>query len=94
MAFKADERGYLDRWDMSEEQKQAVMDRDFNRILELGGNIYYVAKVGASDGLSYVEIVSSMTENDAEGHQAMKVSGGRSPDGNRYLHEWGDEGDH
>ena len=86
--FTADERAYLDEWDMTEDQKQAVLDRDFNRLLELGGNIYYVAKVGATDGLSYVEIVSSMTENDAEGHQAMMVAGGRSPEGNRYLHEW------
>lgn len=86
--FKADERAYLDQWAMTEEQKQAVLDRDFNRILELGGNIYFVAKVGAADGLSYVEIVASMTEHDAEAHQAMMVAGGRSPDGNRYLHEW------
>ena len=88
--FKADERAYLDEWDMTEDQKQGVLDRDFNRLLELGGNIYYVAKVGASDGLSYVEIVSSMTDNNAEAHQAMMVAGGRSPDGNRYLHEWHD----
>ncbi len=86
--FSADERAYLDQWDMTEDQKQAVIDRDFNRLLELGGNIYYLAKVGATDGLSYVEIVSSMTENDAAGHQAMMVAGGRSPDGNRYQHEW------
>ena len=88
--FRADERVYLDEWDMTEDQKQAVLDRDFNRLLELGGNIYYVAKVGASDGLSYVEIVSSMTDNDAAAHQAMMIAGGRSPDGNRYLHEWDD----
>ena len=88
--FKADERAYLDEWDMTEQQKQAVIDRDFNRILELGGNIYFVAKIGAADGLNYVEIVSSMTENDAAGHQAMMVAGGRSPEGNRYLHEWDD----
>ncbi len=90
--FSADERAYLDGWDMTEDQKQAVIDRDFNRLLELGGNIYYVAKVGATDGLSYVEIVSSMTENDAAGHQAMMVAGGRSPDGNRYQHEWDERG--
>lgn len=86
--FKADERGQLDQWDMSEEQKQGVLDRDFNRLIELGGNIYFMAKIGATDGLSYVQIVSSMTENDAAGHTAMMVAGGRSPDGNRYLHEW------
>lgn len=86
--FKADEPDYLEGWEMSEDQKQAVIDRDFNRLLALGGNIYFLAKIGATDGLSYVEIVSSMTENDAEGHAAMMIAGGRSPNGNRYLHEW------
>ena len=31
-AFRADERAYLDRFRMSEEQKQAVLDRDFTRL--------------------------------------------------------------
>lgn len=88
--FKTDERGVLDEWPMTEEQKRAVIDRDFNTLLELGGNIYFIAKIGAADGLTYVEIVSSMTENDPVAHQAMMVAGGRSPDGNRYLHEWAD----
>ena len=89
--FMADERAYLDDWDMTEEQKQAVVDRDFNRLLTLGGNIYFLAKIGATDGLTYVEIVSSMTENDAEGHAAMMVAGGRPIEGNRYAHEWDKE---
>ena len=71
-----------------DDQKQAVRDRDFNRMIELGGNIYFVSKVGATDGLTYVQIVSSMTENDAETHNQMMIDGGRSPDGNRYTHEW------
>ena len=86
--FTADEDAYLDEWPMTAEQKQAVRDRDFNRMLALGGNIYYVSKVGATDGLNYVQIVSSMTENDAEAHRDMMIAGGRSPEGNRYLHEW------
>ncbi|WP_428120413.1 protocatechuate 4,5-dioxygenase subunit alpha [Candidatus Poriferisodalis sp.] len=86
--FRADERGYLDEWEMSEEQKSGVLDRDFNRLLGLGGNIYFLAKIGATDGLNYVQIVSSMTENDQEGHTAMMLAGGRSPDGNRFLSEW------
>lgn len=88
--FKADEDAYLDEWPMSEEQKQGVRDRDFNRLIAVGGNIYFLAKIGATDGMSYVQIVSSMTENDAEAHQQMMIDGGRSPDGNRYLHEWAD----
>ncbi len=86
--FKADEDAYLDEWPMSDEQKQGVRDRDLNRLLELGGNIYFLAKIGATDGKNYVEIVSSMTENDADAHKQMMIDGGRSPEGNRYLHEW------
>jgi protocatechuate 4,5-dioxygenase alpha chain len=78
---------------MSDEQKQAVMDRDLNRILALGGNIYFCAKIGAVDGLNYVQIVSSMTENNAEEHRQMMIAGGRSPEGNRDVSEWEDGGD-
>ncbi len=86
--FKAGEDAYLDGWPLTGAQKQAVLHRDFNRMIELGGNIYFLAKIGATDGLNYVQIVSSMTENDAEAHTEMMLAGGRSPDGNRYLHEW------
>lgn len=86
--FKADEDAYLDRWPMTDEQKQAVRDRDLNRMLDLGGNIYFLAKIGATDGLNYVQIVASMTENDADTHKQMMIDGGRSPEGNRYMHEW------
>ena len=86
--FRADEDAYLDEWPMTDEQKRAVRERDFNRMIDLGGNIYFLAKIGATDGLTYVQIVSSMTENDAEAHTQMMLAGGRSPDGNRYVHEW------
>ncbi len=86
--FLRDERAYLNEWEMSEVQRQSVLDRDMNVMIALGGNIYFLAKIGATDGQSYVQIVSSMTENDAIAHAEMMVNGGRSPDGNRYLHEW------
>jgi len=85
--FLADEDAYLRQWPMTEEQRAGVLARDFNRLIELGGNIYFLAKIGATDGLTYVQIVSSMTDNDAEGHAAMMQQGGRSPDGNRYINE-------
>ena len=88
--FHADERAYLDEWPMSEDQKLGVIARDLNGLITLGGNIYFLAKIGASDCQSYLQIVSSMTENDAAGHAEMMLNGGRSPDGNRYLHEWKD----
>ncbi len=85
--FKADERAYLDEWPMTEEQKQAVLDRDYNTMLELGGNIYFLAKIFATDGLSYVQAVSTMTGMTVEDYQQMMLNGGRSPEGWRSLRD-------
>ncbi len=86
--FLADERAYLDEWDLTEEQKQGVLDRDLNRLIELGGNIYFLSKIGATEGQSFVQIVASMTEHSADEHRDMMIGGGRSIEGNRYQHEW------
>ena len=83
--WKADEAAYLDRWPMSDEQKLAVRARDYNRLLDLGGNIYFLAKVFSTDGLSFVQAVSTMTGMSVEAYQAMMNAGGRSPDGVRSL---------
>jgi protocatechuate 4,5-dioxygenase alpha chain len=72
---------------MSQEQKQAVVDRDFQRMLDLGGNVYFLSKIFASDGLSYVQAVSTMTDLSVEEYQAMMLAGGRSPDGWRSKSE-------
>lgn len=88
--FKADERAYLDEWQMSEEQKQAVLDRDLNRCIALGGNIYFLAKIGATDGHSFQQMAGAMTGMSEEAYRAMMVGGGRSIEGNRRLGEDGD----
>lgn len=78
-AFKEDERAYLDRFGMSEEQKQAVLDRDFNRLIDLGGNIYFLVKLSNTDGWTTVKAVSSMTGMTPDEYAAMMMAGGRSP---------------
>src|SRR5271154_3694366 len=88
--FKANERAYLDEWKMSAEQKQAVLARDLNRCIALGGNIYFLAKIGATDGRSFQQMAGSMTGMTEEEYRAMMVSGGRSVEGNRRLGEDGD----
>ena len=85
--FKADERAYLDEWPMTEDQKQAVLDRDFNRCLELGGNIYFLAKLFSTDGKSFAQAVSTMTDMSFEDYTAMMIAGGRSPEGQRSIKE-------
>ena len=83
--WKADERAYLEAWPMSDEQKAAVLARDYNRLLDLGGNIYFMAKVFSTDGLSFVQAVSTMTGMSVEDYQAMMNAGGRSPEGQRSI---------
>ena len=85
--FKANERAYLDEWPMTEEQKQAVLARDLNRCIQLGGNIYFLAKIGATDGKSFQYMAATMTGMSQEEYAAMMLAGGRSPEGNRYIGE-------
>ena len=82
-AFRADEAGYIKQFHMSPEQEQAILKRDYNRMLELGGNIYFTAKLGATDGHSFQHLAALMTGNTQEGYAKMMLGGGRSVEGNR-----------
>jgi protocatechuate 4,5-dioxygenase alpha chain len=87
--FKAGQQAYLDEWPMSEPQKQAVLARDYGRMIELGGNIYFLAKLFSSDGLSFQYAAATMTGMSQEAYAKMMLEGGRSPEGNRYTGEKG-----
>ena len=86
-AFREDERAYLDRFRMSEEQKQAVLDRDFSRLIDLGGNIYFLVKLSNTDGWSAQKAVGSMTDMTPDEYAAMMRAGGRSPEGQRSIRD-------
>jgi protocatechuate 4,5-dioxygenase alpha chain len=85
--FKADERAYLDEWPMTEEQKIALLARNYGRLIELGGNIYFLAKVFSTDGQTYIQAVSTMTGMSVDDYRNMMMAGGRSIEGNRYVGE-------
>src|ERR1041385_7919585 len=91
-AFKANERAYLDQYPMTEEQKQSILKRDWNGMLQLGGNIYFTAKLGATDGLSFQQIAAIMTGSTQPEYAEMMLKGGRSPEGNRSKSEWKNRG--
>jgi protocatechuate 4,5-dioxygenase, alpha chain len=78
--FKADQRAYLDEWPMSEEQKRAVLARDYNRMIQLGGNIYFLAKIFATDSQSFQQVAALMTGMSQDAYARMMLEGGRSPD--------------
>ena len=88
--FLADERTYLDEWPMSEAQKVAVMKRDWNTLLDLGGVSYALAKLAFTDGNSYQYMAAEMTGMTQEGYANMMMAGGRSPDGWRSKSERGE----
>jgi protocatechuate 4,5-dioxygenase, alpha chain len=83
--WKADERKYLENWALSEDQKAAVLARDYNKMLDLGGNIYFLAKIFSTDGFSFAEAVSTMTDMSFPQYRDMMLAGGRSPEGNRSI---------
>jgi len=86
-AFKADEGKYLDRFPLTPEQRDAILKRQYNRMLELGGNIYFTAKLGATDGHSFQHIAAIMTGSTQDEYAKMMLAGGRSVEGNRSKSE-------
>ncbi len=82
-AFKADEARYLKQYPLTPEQTEAILKRDYNRMLELGGNIYFTAKLGATDGHSFRHLAAVMTGSTQDDYAAMMLAGGRSIEGNR-----------
>ena len=85
--FKADERAYLDEWPLTQDQKQALLDRDYNRCLDLCGNVYFLSKLFSTDGIPFAEAVSTMTDMSFPEYREMMMKGGRSPEGLRSIRE-------
>src|ERR1700761_9315269 len=86
--FKADEDKYLRKWPMTDEQREAVLKRNWGRMIELGGNIYFLSKLFSTDGLSFQHVAATMTGLTQEQYAEMMLKGGRSIDGNRSKAEW------
>jgi protocatechuate 4,5-dioxygenase alpha chain len=87
-AFNADEAGYLEKFPMTDDQREAVLKREWNRLLELGGNIYYTSKLAANDGINFQNLAGLMTGMGVEAYRDMMLNGGRGIEGNRYKTEW------
>jgi protocatechuate 4,5-dioxygenase alpha chain len=86
-AFKANEAEYLQRFPMTPAQRQAVLERNWNEMIRLGGNIYFLAKIFSTDGKSFQYTAAQMTGMSQEEYAQMMLAGGRTPDGNRSKSE-------
>jgi protocatechuate 4,5-dioxygenase, alpha chain len=87
-AFRSDERAYLDRFAIDDEQRHAVLGREWLRLIELGGNVYYTYKLAACDGMTFQDLAGEQTGMSAEDFAQMMLDGGRPPEGNRRRAEW------
>ncbi|CAB3708906.1 Protocatechuate 4,5-dioxygenase alpha chain [Trinickia soli] len=90
VAFRADSPGYLQRFNLTDDQRRAVVDRDWLAMLRLGGNIYYTFKLAIFDGLTMQHVGAAMSADgmSVDEFRAMMVAGGRPVDGNRSIEEW------
>jgi protocatechuate 4,5-dioxygenase alpha chain len=86
--FKADEDKYLRKWPMTDAQREAILKRDWGRMIELGGNIYYLSKLFSTDGKSFQFVAATMTGLTQEQYAAMMLNGGRTVENNRSKAEW------
>ena len=86
-AFKANEAEYLQKFPLTQEQREAVLKRDWGRMIEVGGNIYFLSKLFSTDGLSFQYVAATMTGSTQDEYAQMMLSGGRSVEGNRSKSE-------
>jgi protocatechuate 4,5-dioxygenase, alpha chain len=77
--FKANEAAYLEDWPMTPEQRLSVIARDYNKLISLGGNIFFLAKIFSTDGQSVQQAVCTMTGMTQEQYAQMMANGGRPP---------------
>ena len=87
-SFAADEDAYLNRYKLTDAQRKAVLERDWNGMLEQGGNVYYSLKLAAADGTPYEQAYALMAGMEREDFRNMMLSGGRPPEGNLYRSDW------
>ena len=88
--FLADQHRYLLKYPMSGEQREAVLKRNWNRLLELGGVSYALAKLAFTDGKSYQYMASQMVGVPESEYVAMMQGGGRTVEGWRSKRERGE----
>lgn len=88
-AFRADEAGYLDAFALDDEQREAVLGREWLRLIELGANIYYAYKLAACDGMTFQDLAGEQTGMTAEEFAQMMLSGGRPAEGQPLRDEPG-----
>jgi protocatechuate 4,5-dioxygenase, alpha chain len=75
-AFLRDENGYCDRYALTDEQRAAVRSRNVLKMIEAGGNVYYLAKLAGIFGLGVQDIGAQQTGMSVEAFKSKLLSAG------------------
>jgi protocatechuate 4,5-dioxygenase alpha chain len=75
-AFRDDEEGYMERYGLSEAQREAVRKRDVLGMIEAGGNVYYLAKLAGIFGLNVQDLGALQTGLSLDAFKAALLSHG------------------
>jgi protocatechuate 4,5-dioxygenase alpha subunit len=59
-AFKRDAEGYMSKFDLSDEEKNLIRQRDFGGLIHAGLNIYWMLKLGSVTGNSLYRMGAQM----------------------------------
>jgi protocatechuate 4,5-dioxygenase alpha chain len=75
--FTADEAAYCQEFGLTPEQENAVLARDWQAMIDLGGSIFYVYKLAMMDGRSMQYLGGVFTGMGEEDFLAAMRAGGR-----------------
>ena len=75
-AYRADEEGFMARFHLTEEEKNLVRGRDFAGLLQVGGNIYFLLKLGVVTGNGLYKMGASMRGESYEQFLATRNDSG------------------
>ena len=75
-AFVKDEDAYCRKFGLSEQQRAAVRSRNVLKMIEAGGNVYYLAKLAGIFGLNVQDIGAQQTGMSVEAFKAKLLSAG------------------
>ena len=75
-AFRRNPEAYCDKFGLTPAQRDAVRSRDVLRMIEAGGNIYYLSKLAGALGWNVQDIGAQQTGVSVEAFKAKLVQAG------------------
>jgi len=76
-AFLKDEDAYCRKFGLNDAQREAIQSRNVLRLIEAGGNVYYLAKFAGIFGLNVQDIGAQQTGTTVDAFKAKLAAAGR-----------------